>query len=114
MRKRLRDFTGWLLFTLSVKVLTYARKGDEAHMQVGELAVVMIGFCFELALFASLGSQICTSSHLLSKEVWANQFGSRRRLVELFTIREHSWNKSDSSITMWFGERSCPKWLLKR
>lgn len=58
-----------------------------------KLTVAMIGFCLELALFAGLGSQIFTSSHLLSKEVWVNQFGSRKKLVELFTIKEHSCTK---------------------
>lgn len=63
--------------------------------RLGKLTVVRIGFCLELALLAGLGSQIFISSHLLSEEVWVNQFESRKKLVELFTIKEHSWNKSD-------------------
>lgn len=42
-----------------------------------------------LALFAGPGSQIFTSSHLLIEEFWANQFGSKKRLTELFAIKEH-------------------------
>ena len=89
------------------------RVGINLVSSLGKLAVVMIGFCFELALFAGSGSQIFTSSHLLSEEIWANQFGSRKRLAELFTIKEHFWNKNDNSITARLGGRSGPKWLLK-
>ena len=81
--------------------------------RLGTLAVALTGYCVKVALSAGPGSQICTPSHLWSQEVWANQFGSRKRLVELFPIEGHSWNQSDNSLTMWYRERLCPKWLLK-
>lgn len=79
------------------------RMGTNLVSSLGKL-VAMIGFYFELALFAGPNSQIFTSSHLLSRKVWANQLGSRKRLVELFTIKNHRWNKSDNSVTVWPGK----------
>lgn len=76
------------------------RMGINLVPSLGKL-VVMIGFYFELALFAGPDSLIFTSSHLLSRE---DQLGSRKRLVELFAIKAHSWNKSDNSVTVWLGK----------
>lgn len=72
------------------------RMGINLVSSLGKL-LVMIGFYFELALFASPKSQIFTSSHLLNRE---EPVGSRKGLVELFAIKEHSWKKSDNSVTM--------------
>lgn len=55
---RLRGLTGSLLLSLSVKVLTSPWVGICQTPRLGKLAVVIIGFCLELALHTGPGSQM--------------------------------------------------------